>query len=177
MPSASAGPALLALRSRSAEETARLGACLARRLRPGDVVLLEGELGAGKTCFTKGLARGLGIRDEVRSPTFILHEEYAPGCDAAGRAASPPHPAMCPRLHHWDLYRLTPGEDFAELGLDDALADEAITVVEWPDRAAGLFPRSALTIHIAVADDDSRLLTFASPDPGWGARLQPLGAP
>jgi len=106
--------------TRSEAETVSLGRRLAERLEPGAVVLLYGNLGAGKTAFVRGLAQGLGASpDEVTSPTFTLIQEYAG-----------PTP-----LYHVDLYRLTPAEA-DDLGLDELLAGDGVVAIEWADRLA-----------------------------------------
>ncbi len=127
-------------RSRSAEETRQLGAGLADRLRPDRALLLEGDLGAGKTVLVQGLAAGLGIApDEVQSPTFILWREHR-----AGSA----------RLIHVDLYRLAPPEA-AALGLDELLAAPGVKAVEWADRLP--FPvRDGLRLRLRRLPDGTR---------------------
>ncbi len=113
--------------------TVALGEALGRTLRPGDVVLLYGELGAGKTTFVRGLARGADFRGRVSSPTFALAHAYR------GRRLT---------LHHLDLYRLEKG-DTAELGLDELLADpRGAVVVEWP-QAAPLWPKRRVEVRLA----------------------------
>ena len=105
----------------SPEETEELGAAIGRRLGPSAVVLLEGELGAGKTTMVRGIARGLGIDPaEVASPTFALLNEY--GDDGSGR----------PRLRHLDLYRLEGLESLREAGVLELLDEEIPVVIEWP---------------------------------------------
>ena len=113
---------------------------LAARLRAGDVLLLSGALGAGKTAFVRGLARGLDIDpDEVSSPTFTLLHEYG-----GGRL----------RLFHADLYRLGPG-GAADLGLDDTRVQEGVLAVEWPDRLARPVA-GAIVVVFAIVDDTTR---------------------
>lgn len=108
---------------------------LAAGLEPGDVLLLYGELGAGKTCFVRGLARGLGIDPaNVSSPTFVLVQEYGP---AGGR----------PPLLHIDAYRLTSPEDLASAGVEDLLASDAIVAVEWPQRLGEDLPEPRLVVR------------------------------
>ncbi len=126
--------------TRSQEETERLAEALAARLRAGDVLLLSGPLGAGKTAFVRGLARGLDIDpDEVSSPTFTLLHEYG-----GGRL----------RLFHADLYRLGQG-GAADLGLDDTRVQEGVLAVEWPDRLARPFA-GAIVVVFAIVDDTTR---------------------
>lgn len=115
-------------------ETVRLGELIGRDLRPGDLVLLYGELGAGKTTLVRGMARGVGYRGRVSSPTFALAHRYR------GNPLT---------LHHLDLYRLKDGET-GELGLDELLADpRGAVVVEWPQAAR--WPRKRLEVRLAHA--------------------------
>jgi tRNA threonylcarbamoyladenosine biosynthesis protein TsaE len=126
--------------TRSQAETERLAEALASRLRPGNVILLSGPLGAGKTAFVRGLARGLGIdADEVSSPTFTLVHEYG-----GGRL----------RLFHADLYRLGSG-GAADLGLEEAGVRDGVLAIEWPDRLTHPFP-DAIEVTFAVVDDATR---------------------
>lgn len=120
--------------SNSPEETEALAASLASKLKPGDVVALSGELGSGKTCFVRGLARGLGSRDDVSSPTFVLDQPYAYN---GGRT-----------LHHVDLYRLDTEAEVDALLLDEY--DEDLVVIEWPERSPRLLERARFCVVIAV---------------------------
>jgi tRNA threonylcarbamoyladenosine biosynthesis protein TsaE len=105
--------------SRGASETERLGTLLGELLAPGDVVLLEGDLGTGKTAFTKGIGRGLKVTQTINSPTFTILKEYG------GRLP----------LYHFDLYRVERPEEFSLLGFEDYFAGDGICVVEWAERA------------------------------------------
>ena len=126
--------------TRSQEETERLAEALAVRLRAGDVLLLSGPLGAGKTAFVRGLARGLGIDpDEVSSPTFTLLHEYG-----GGRL----------RLFHADLYRLGSG-GAEDLGLEEAGVRDGVLAIEWPDRLTHPFA-DAIEVTFAVVDETTR---------------------
>ena len=129
--------------TRSQEDTERLAGALAATLAAGDVLLLSGPLGAGKTAFVRGLARGLGIDPgEVSSPTFTLVHEYR-----GGRL----------RLFHADLYRL--GTAAAEdLGLDELGVRDGVLAIEWPDRLGHAF-RGAIEVRIAVVDETTRQIT------------------
>ncbi len=128
--------------SRSEAETEALGRAFAATLNAGDVVLLEGPLGAGKTAFVRGMARGLGANaGDVSSPTFTLLQEYA------GRLT----------LFHADLYRLSPRE-VDELGLGE-LSTDGVLAVEWPERWTSP-PRDAIRVTIAKGDDDLRSITW-----------------
>lgn len=130
----------------SEAETAALGRVLAARLKPGDVVLLSGPLGAGKTAFVRGLAEGLGgAPDDVASPTFALVHEYAGT------------PVM---LRHIDLYRLTPAEA-DDLGLDE-MSTGAVMAVEWPDRWRDA-PADAIRVEIEPAAADTRTVRIDAP--------------
>ena len=125
----------------SEAETAAAGRELAAALRPGAVVLLSGDLGAGKTAFVRGLAAGLGIdSDEVSSPTFTLIQEYR-----GGRLT----------LYHVDLYRLQAGE-VDDLGLDE-LTEQGVTAIEWPDRLPRVLDQ-AISVHIEHGDGSERRL-------------------
>jgi tRNA threonylcarbamoyladenosine biosynthesis protein TsaE len=139
----------------TAEATDKAGRALAAQLRAGDVILLEGGLGAGKTTLARGLLRGLGFAGDAPSPTFAILQGY-----------EPPETAL--PLAHVDLYRIEEPGELEELGLDDWLEGGAL-VIEWPDRLDGLYGGSALLIHITVADDGSRLLTARLPK-SWEGR-------
>ena len=131
------------LNSRGPGETRRLGTRLGRLLRAGDVVLLSGELGAGKTVFVQGIARGMGYEGAVSSKSFVLLGEYT------GRV----------KLYHADLYRLEAPEQSEELALEEVCADGAL-VVEWPERAPGIFPPDHLLVRFAVTGERTRTLTL-----------------
>lgn len=139
--------------------TEAAGATLAPRLRPGDVVALEGNLGAGKTSFARGLLRGLGFAGEVPSPSFPLVIPYAP-------------PDLMIPLWHIDLYRIEAPGELIELGLDEGRTD-SVLLIEWPERmGAGLWP-DTLRLHIDRTDaDDVRRLTWTVPA-AWEGRWPP----
>jgi tRNA threonylcarbamoyladenosine biosynthesis protein TsaE len=129
----------------SEAETAATGERLGLTLGPGDVVLLIGELGAGKTAFVRGMARGIGAsEDDVSSPTFTLIQEYRDG--------------RVP-LQHVDLYRLTPAEA-ADLGLDDLVSGRNIVAIEWPDRWSEP-PSDAIEVRIEDDGGDSRIIRIS----------------
>src|SRR5215207_7484890 len=124
--------------SSSAAETAEIGKALANCLRDGDVVLLHGDLGAGKTTLAKGIASALGIEDVVSSPSFSLVNEY-----------DTRHASAVSRLYHLDLYRLRSEGDLATIGFEDLVAPaDGVTLVEWPERAASALPERFLLIEI-----------------------------
>jgi len=133
--------------SHGAEQTRRLGAHLGTVARQGDVILLEGEFGSGKTTFAQGIAKGMGINARyVNSPTFTLINEYR---GTGGR-----------RLYHIDLYRLEGEEQIATLGLDDYLDSRGIVVVEWPQEAEQWLPDERLTVHLTHLSETKRTLRF-----------------
>jgi tRNA threonylcarbamoyladenosine biosynthesis protein TsaE len=128
-------------------ETEAAGEALGRELRPGDVVLLYGDLGAGKTAFVRGIARGIGANpDDVSSPTFTIVQEYA------GPSAT---------LYHVDLYRLEPA-DIDDLGLEDLVSGEGIVAIEWAERWKGR-PDDVTEVWIKDLGEDSRAITIERP--------------
>jgi len=132
------------LTSHSEAETIDAGRALAAELHPDDVVLLTGDLGAGKTAFVKGLAEGLGFDPlEVSSPTFTLIQEYR-----GGRLT----------LHHIDLYRLTPRE-VDDLGLEELVVSGAVVAVEWPDRWTRV-PEHAVRVELQAVGEDERSISI-----------------
>lgn len=130
-------------------ETWEVAKRFAGTLKPGDVVCLEGDLGAGKTTFTQGLCAALGARRAVTSPTFCIVSE---------------HPAEKFLVVHMDLYRLHGEDDVLQIGWEDYLAQGAVLVVEWPDRAGSLIPCDAKHVRFSYgADGETRTISF--PDP------------
>jgi tRNA threonylcarbamoyladenosine biosynthesis protein TsaE len=130
--------------SNSEDETSGIGERLGASLRQGDVVLLYGELGAGKTAFVRGLARGLGASsDDVSSPTFTLIQEYA------GRVT----------LYHVDLYRLEPKE-IPDLGLDDLVLGDGVVAIEWAERWPGR-PNDVIEVKIVDVGEDARSIVIS----------------
>ena len=141
----------------SAEQTAACATALGLRLQPGDVVLLSGPVGAGKTHFARALIGSLlTSREDVPSPTFTLVQTYE---------------TPKGEIWHADLYRLSDPSEIEELGLTDAF-ETAICLIEWPDRLSDLRPPDALDIELAPADaDDARILTARWDDPRWDTTL------
>ena len=145
----------LAIRTTTADDTRDAGAALADVLRTHDVVVLTGELGAGKTTFVQGVARGLGATEHVASPTFTLVREYV-----SGRVP----------VAHVDLYRLEREQDVIDLALDELEDGERVLLVEWGDPVADLLADERLRIEFAADLDDVRHITIASVGPSWGER-------
>lgn len=146
------------IRLQGPEETAAIGAALAFLLRPGDVVALSGDLGAGKTTFARGLLHALGFAGEVPSPSFPIVIPYAP-------------PELAIPLWHVDLYRIDDPDELEELGLDEARLDSAL-LIEWPERMGGLLWPDALRLTIEPDGADARRLTWTTPAP-WEGRWPP----
>ena len=132
--------------SNSVAETEELGAQLAARLRPGDVVAYTGDLGAGKTAFNRGIARGLGIPERVTSPTFTIVNEYE-----GGRLP----------LFHFDLYRLGDPEELFDIGWEDYLARGGVCAVEWSENVAGALEDEPIRVDIRRgAHDGQRVISI-----------------
>jgi len=150
----------------SPAETAAIGEALAGCLRNGDVVLLHGDLGAGKTTLAKGIASALGVEDVVSSPSFSLVNEYDTGLATA-----------VTRLYHIDLYRLRSEDDLASIGFDDFMAPtDGITLVEWPERASTALPERFLLVEIETVWFGTRRLRFVAipNDEVWERRIVSL---
>ncbi len=135
--------------TRGPGETRRLGARLGRLLRPGDAVLLSGDLGAGKTVFVQGIARGMGFEGSVSSKSFVLMGEYQ------GRRC---------KLYHADLYRLEVPEQAEELAVEEYCAD-GVLVAEWPERAPHVFPLDHLRVHFEMTGERTRALALEANGP------------
>lgn len=136
--------------SRSEEETEKFGGALARELAPGSVVLLYGDLGAGKTVFSRGFARGLGITEPVSSPTYTIVQEY--------------ELASGGRLYHMDLYRISDSRAALDFGVDEFLSDpNALALVEWPERIAELLPEDAIRVELTHLSSGERGIRVVRP--------------
>lgn len=136
----------------SPAETEALGQRLAETLQPGDVIAYTGDLGAGKTAFTRGLARGLGITERITSPTFTIVNEYL-----GGRLP----------LFHFDMYRLGSSEELYEIGWEDYLARGGVCAVEWSENVREALPPDAVTVTIARCpeNDGWRSITIEGGEP------------
>lgn len=131
--------------SNSAEETIEIGKSFAEKLNKGTVVLLSGEMGAGKTVFVKGMAQGLGIKSLITSPTYAYMNDY----DGI--------------LYHYDCYRLTSGEDAESLGLTDYFYAGGICVVEWSENIADVIPNGAIRVTIEKTGETQRSIEIEIP--------------
>ena len=132
----------------TAEDTVAAGEAFARVLKSGDIVLLSGTLGAGKTTFVKGVAKGLGVSERVTSPTFTMVREHACSNDLG-----------ITTLHHSDVYRVETLDEVLDLALGELVEDSAVALVEWGELAASVFGRDVMTIEFGVLDDEARLLS------------------
>jgi len=151
----------LSIALRDPDATASFAHFLAPRLGPSDVLLLSGNVGAGKTHFARALIQSLlPVAEDVPSPTFTLVQTYE-----------------TPKTEIWhsDLYRLTSPQEIEELGLIDAF-ETALCLVEWPDRLGPLAPQNALSITLTSTPEDTRTLDAEWQDPKWGAKLSGWGA-
>jgi tRNA threonylcarbamoyladenosine biosynthesis protein TsaE len=146
---------MVVIRTSSVVETQRLAAELARQAQPGDLVLLVGDLGTGKTAFAQGFGRGLGVTEPITSPTFTLHRRYQ------GRLT----------LHHLDVYRFEGLSDVADLGLSELLEGSAVTLIEWGDTIRPALPQDRLEVHLALGDGvDERHIELVTLGERWAGR-------
>ena len=130
--------------SHSARETEQIAADFAATLHSGDVIAYRGEMGAGKTAFTRGLCRGLGLSDHVSSPTFALVHQYGNGAHA---------------LYHFDMYRIEGALDLESTGFYDYPLDEGVFAIEWSENIASELPENCIRITIERLSDDGRQIT------------------
>ena len=147
------------VRTDGREATQAVGEALAGLIQPGDLVLLSGEMGAGKTALTQGLGRGLGVTDRITSPTFTIAHQYA------GRLT----------VHHLDVYRLEHLNEALDVGLGEILDEGALVIIEWGDAILPVLPRDFLEVRLAFGDgDDDRELRFRPIGSRWAARQRSL---
>ena len=142
-------PEVVEFVSGSPSQTTRIGERLGALIRLGDVVCLEGPLGAGKTCLAQGVGKGWGTSDDVTSPTFTLIHELTRPTDHAV-------------LYHIDLYRVESEDEARLLGLSDVFDGRAACLVEWPERAPGMLPGERLHVRLALLGETKRRLTFSA---------------
>lgn len=165
------GAVLLTARTDSRAQTVRVGRALGALLRPGDVVCLSGDLGAGKTAFASGAGLGWGAVEPVSSPTFVIAHEHHRRADAA-------------RLIHIDCYRLESADQADSIGLEDILDGSAAVLIEWPERIGPWLPADALWVRLELPEEtsegaeDARMLTLYSLGPAerWAGRIGDLAA-
>lgn len=136
---------MMQITTHSADETQALGQKLASRLAPGDVIAYFGDLGAGKTAFTRGLAQGLGITDPVTSPTYTIVNEYL-----SGRIP----------LFHFDMYRLSSSDELFDIGWEDYLSRGGVCAVEWSENVIDALPEDTVWVRIAREGDTGRSITI-----------------
>lgn len=149
------------LRAETPDDTRAIGSAVAEVLVAADVVVLTGELGAGKTTLVQGIARGLGASEHVASPTFTLIREYP-----SGRLP----------VAHVDVYRLERLQDVVDLALDELAADDAVLLIEWGDAIEELLPADRLRVELTTEEDgQTRRLTIEGEGPSWAARADALG--
>lgn len=129
----------LTLHSSNADETIELGRKIGSMLKKGDILAMQGTLAAGKTTITKGIAESLGVKDTITSPTFCLISEY--------EGTMP--------LYHLDVYRLEGGEDFVNLGTDDMLYGDGVSIIEWSEKIMDELPKDVITIKLEPESDGS----------------------
>lgn len=156
---------MITLSTTSVDQTRAVGAALAALARPGDVVVLAGELGAGKTAFTQGFGRGLGVAERITSPTFTLARHYTGRLD----------------LHHIDVYRLDHLAELFDVGLPELLDEGGVTLIEWGDVVVPALPADFLEVRLTFppptgddGDDDRRSVTVRPVGPRWQARQRAL---
>lgn len=161
----------LRARTSTAEDTRELAAALAELARPSDLLVLVGDLGAGKTAFTQGFGRGLGIDEQITSPTFALVRSYTGRLD----------------LYHLDVYRLDQVAEALDLGLSELLDDGSVTIIEWGDRVAPVLPHDYLEVHLrfaapvtgdaaeVAARADVREIELVPVGARWSARVRAMG--
>jgi tRNA threonylcarbamoyladenosine biosynthesis protein TsaE len=145
--------------TRSTDETLALAQSVGELLRPGDVVSLAGDLGTGKTVFARGVARSLGVDEPIVSPTFTIVREYE------GRVP----------VVHVDVYRIETFQELHDLGFEEVVRDDAVTLVEWGDVVDGMLPGDRLDVRlVAGADDDERVIEIEGRGRTWRARAAEL---
>jgi tRNA threonylcarbamoyladenosine biosynthesis protein TsaE len=143
-------PVTLSLVSQATEATEHIGQIFASFLKSGDIVSLDGDMGAGKTALTRGIARGLGLTSPVASPTFTIVMEHP--AELIGQLP----------LYHFDVYRLRNGDDFLDAGLDEYLYQDGVSVLEWGDIVKDVLPEHILRISMS-GSDETRKLDFVFP--------------
>lgn len=142
-----------AITSSSPEETFNLGENLAFYLEKGSIVALEGPLGAGKTCFAKGIASGLGVIDELTSPTYTIISEYQ-GFSPRAKDYNIP-------IYHIDAYRLRGNDDFSAIGGEEIVFGNGISIIEWSDNIPGFIPPEAFMVKFDILESNKRVISIS----------------
>lgn len=135
---------MLTFTTKTPEETIALGKRIGEKLQKGDVVAMQGTLAAGKTTITKGIADALGVKDTITSPTFCLISEYE------GKMP----------LYHMDVYRLDSEEDFENLGTEDMIYGDGVSIIEWSEKIMGALPKKTIVLKLEPEEDGSRVITI-----------------
>jgi len=150
---------LITVETSSVDQTRAIAASLAELARPGDLILMAGDLGAGKTAFTQGFGFGLGVTAPITSPTFTIAQVYS------GRLT----------LHHLDVYRLDQLNEVLDIGIAELLDEGGVTLIEWGDQILPILPADFLEIRLAYGEeDDDRVLSLRTIGAGWAARSRAL---
>ena len=149
----------LNIRSRSPDETIKIGEAIGQTANPGDLVLLRGQLGTGKTCLTQGILWGLGGTEYARSPTFVLMSQYEARMT----------------LYHIDLYRIGSIQELEILGLEEVIFGDGVTVVEWAERSGDLFIANGLNIEISYDRTDNRIMNLYTNNDKYATTLETIG--
>ncbi len=144
--------------SHSPAQTQRLGMRLGELLQGGELILLDGQLGTGKTTFTQGLAQGMGITGNVNSPTFTLLKEHTGQLRPGTLPGAPLHRGLA--LYHFDLYRLDDPEEIIDLGFEDYFFGDGVCVIEWAEKADSFWPAEHLNIYMKIMTETKRGLLF-----------------
>lgn len=134
---------MITITTHSPEETINFGKKVGGLIKGGDIIAYKGSMGAGKTTFTRGLAIGMGLGDEVTSPTFALVNEYRGKCN----------------LYHFDMYRIRNGDDLETTGFYDYISDESALAIEWSENIEDCLPRNTIFITLERVDDNTRKIT------------------
>lgn len=164
--------------SSSSAQTQHLGTRLGELLHGGELILLKGQLGSGKTTFTQGLAKGMQITDVISSPTFTLLKEYRSQSDTAERVARRLGclQSQVSTLYHFDLYRLDDPNEVSELGFEDYVYNpdpsSGVCIVEWADKADAFWPVERLSIYLNALDETRRALLFVATGAHYCTLLQ-----
>ena len=142
--------------SNSVDLTRAVGRAIGENVEAEDLILLEGELGSGKTCLTQGILWGMGGTEYARSPTFVLMAQYPAGLT----------------LYHLDLYRVESFAEAADLGLDEVAYGDGVTVVEWAERAGPLFDGQGLRVQLAIVTESSRSLRLSATEDRYSKAIE-----